>query len=72
MESLWIVFDGDEPTTAHLSLEAAKVAGQWAIQHGQGNGPFSIWTAKLDADPSGPGIPVYKLEDGTDEFVKKG
>lgn len=60
---LWIVFADKEPTTAHLSLDDAKIAAQWSIDHGHSDGPYSIWTARLTHSMD-QGIPILRMKEG--------
>jgi hypothetical protein len=57
-ELLWIVFDGKEPSTAHRTLDEAKIAAQWAIDRGHIGAGYSIWSARLTHSMD-KGIPIH-------------
>ena len=63
---LWIVYAGDEPVTAHLSLDAAKAAAQWTLERDNSGAAYSIWSARL-THSADPGIPIYRTEQGPTE-----
>lgn len=60
---LWIVFADKEPTTSHMTEDAAKEAARRELAQDASGRAYSIWTARLTHSMD-QGIPILRMKEG--------